>query len=725
MLKPLNNNKLIEHNGKKVDIFYIFISYYFTKTPKMKKNYFLTLILTLCFGMLSYGQGTETFANSNATTSYADNSFVGQDGVTWTYVASRDANADANNSGISLPALMLRRVSSGSKITSSAISGGIGDFSVKLYKGFTGGGDRQVELFINGVSQGTSTPFDDFSEHVFSVSGINVTGDIVIEIVNITSKQVIIDDITWTAASSDPSISITAPANNTVYPSTTTEVPVTLNVSNFTLSGDNGAGMTDNSGDGYIKATLQETGEADEITSFFTTTPTPITVVPGRSYTATVELVDNAGASLSPQAMASVSFSVEYPCDLTLGTITTTCDALTSGTDTFTGSIAFTGGNTGVTYTITAPAGVTVGGDDPDTAATGTITFSGMTEGMDYDINITGGSGSSCDHDRTLYSPSCIAFPIVDTFNYTAGSNLTDSSDWFEAFSGDDIAVVASTMGNPYGPTEFPEPTGNMLSFDGSGKEAYRFFNDTGSGKIFASFLFTVTDISMQQASGGYFVILAEPGGSYRTRLWLKPNAGDNTKYEVGLSVGSSSASVVYDGILHEPGEEIFAVVSYDFSNDTASLWIDPDPATFNTANPPVATATQVATANDIPSNLGRFYLRQDDADETPAINFDELRISTNWAEVAPTAASASTKDNTIDGFSAYPNPVNNKRFTITTSSISEKNVKIFNVLGRQVFATKFSSNNKLVDISSLSTGVYILKVQEGSKIATKKLVVR
>ena len=54
------------------------------------------------------------------------------------------------------------------------------------------------ELFINGVSKGTSTPFNDFNEHIFSVSGINVSGDVVIELVNITSKQVIIDDISWT-----------------------------------------------------------------------------------------------------------------------------------------------------------------------------------------------------------------------------------------------------------------------------------------------------------------------------------------------------------------------------------------------------------------------------------------------------------------------------------------------------------------------------------------------
>jgi hypothetical protein len=140
----------------------------------------------------------ETFANSNATDAYADNSFVGNEGVTWTYVQSRNENGDANASGIDGNAIMLRRVSDDSKITSSTISGGIVSFSVNLYKGFTGGGDRQVELFINGVSYGTSTAFDDFDEHVFTVENINVSGDIVIEIRNITAKQVIIDDISWT-----------------------------------------------------------------------------------------------------------------------------------------------------------------------------------------------------------------------------------------------------------------------------------------------------------------------------------------------------------------------------------------------------------------------------------------------------------------------------------------------------------------------------------------------
>lgn len=153
----------------------------------------------------------EDFTNSNATVSYANGSFVGNNGITWTYVASRDENGDDNGSGINGKALMLRRSSDDSKVTSSTFADGIGDFSVKLYKGFTGGGNRQVELFVNGDSKGTSTAFDDFDEHVFSVTGINISGDVVIEIKNKLSKQVIVDDISWTcyAATLLPEINIT------------------------------------------------------------------------------------------------------------------------------------------------------------------------------------------------------------------------------------------------------------------------------------------------------------------------------------------------------------------------------------------------------------------------------------------------------------------------------------------------------------------------------------
>ncbi|MFA5670512.1 MAG: T9SS type A sorting domain-containing protein [Balneolaceae bacterium] len=141
----------------------------------------------------------ENFNNALLTASYANDSFVGNHGFTWTYVSSRDHDDDKNNSGISGKAIMLRNQATGSKITSSTIPGGIGNFSVKLYKGFTGTGNRQVELFVNGVSKGTSTPFNDYNEHIFSIDGLNISGNVIIELRNVTSNQVIVDDIYWTS----------------------------------------------------------------------------------------------------------------------------------------------------------------------------------------------------------------------------------------------------------------------------------------------------------------------------------------------------------------------------------------------------------------------------------------------------------------------------------------------------------------------------------------------
>lgn len=691
----------------------------------MKKNYFLTLLFTFSITAFTFSQGSESFANSNANSSYADNSFVGNNSITWTYVASRDANSDGNGSGITLPALMLRRSSSDSKITSSTISGGIGDFSVKLYKGFTGGGDRQVELFINGVSKGTSTPFDDFNEHVFTVSGINVTGDIVIEIKNTTAKQVIIDDITWTAPSTDPSLSITTPTDNQVFPATTSDVTVNFNISNFVLAGEVGdTEVTDGTGDGYILGSLVKDGVADGTKNIFSNTVLIENVDPGSTYVITAELVDNTGASLSPKVEASVTFSVAFPCDLELTSISTTCDALTSGTDTYNGSIAFTGGNTGVTYTITAPVGVTVGGDDPNSLASGTITFTGMSEGIDTDISIVGGAGSTCDFDRTLNSPTCVAFPVVETFNYTVGENLGDMPLWTNSNSGDEILITAPTIANPFGPGQFVDPTGNMISFSSSGQDPYIEFNQQNTGTIYASFIFTATEVaSLTNSNGGYFAVLTQASGSYKPKLWLRQDIGDNTKYNVGVSASSSGAT--YHTLMHTPGEEIFVVMGYDFTTNEVKVWIDPDPATFGGGTVPTETLKVIASGNDIPTDLGRLLIRQDSSTETPAINFDELRISTSWADVTPDGNTASIGENTIDGFTAYPNPVNNGRLTVKTSNSNKKEVSIYSILGKRVFTHQFTGNNKQIDVSQINSGVYIMKVIEGDKIATKKLVIK
>jgi outer membrane protein assembly factor BamB len=78
----------------------------------------------------------------------------------------------------------------------------------------------------------------------------------------------------------------------------------------------------------------------------------------------------------------------------------------------------------------------------------------------------------------------------------------------------------------------------------------------------------------------------------------------------------------------------------------------------------------------------------------------------------------------TMNGFKIYPNPVNNGEFYISTLSNGIKSVKIFDLLGKQVYSKNIEAN-EIIKTSNLRSGIYILKVEEDDKIATSKLVIK
>ena len=75
------------------------------------------------------------------------------------------------------------------------------------------------------------------------------------------------------------------------------------------------------------------------------------------------------------------------------------------------------------------------------------------------------------------------------------------------------------------------------------------------------------------------------------------------------------------------------------------------------------------------------------------------------------------------EGLGFYPNPVSNGKIYITSKSNIDKDVMIFDVLGKKVLQTVTSS--KEVNVSALSPGVYIIRITEGDTTATRKLIVR
>ena len=76
-----------------------------------------------------------------------------------------------------------------------------------------------------------------------------------------------------------------------------------------------------------------------------------------------------------------------------------------------------------------------------------------------------------------------------------------------------------------------------------------------------------------------------------------------------------------------------------------------------------------------------------------------------------------------FENLNIYPNPVGNGRIFISSKTNSEKEIEIFDVLGKRVL--QISTTTKEVNVASLSPGVYIIKIKEGEQRATRKLIIK
>ena len=84
--------------------------------------------------------------------------------------------------------------------------------------------------------------------------------------------------------------------------------------------------------------------------------------------------------------------------------------------------------------------------------------------------------------------------------------------------------------------------------------------------------------------------------------------------------------------------------------------------------------------------------------------------------------SSLGVNKNDIAGLSIYPNPVTNGTLFINSTTGVNKTVVIYDILGKQVLKTVTAN---AVNVSNLNGGVYVLKITEDGKTATRKLVIK
>lgn len=99
------------------------------------------------------------------------------------------------------------------------------------------------------------------------------------------------------------------------------------------------------------------------------------------------------------------------------------------------------------------------------------------------------------------------------------------------------------------------------------------------------------------------------------------------------------------------------------------------------------------------------------------------LFILISFSSFAQGGKPVNSQDTSIDGLSFYPNPASNGKIFIASKSNVAKEVAIYDVLGKKVFQT--TSSSKEINISSLSPGVYIIKIRENDNTATRKLIIK
>lgn len=122
-----------------------------------------------------------------------------------------------------------------------------------------------------------------------------------------------------------------------------------------------------------------------------------------------------------------------------------------------------------------------------------------------------------------------------------------------------------------------------------------------------------------------------------------------------------------------------------------------------------------------LPSNI--------DISEYDTVFFFCLQFSAFW-DASPftpfTSNNCSVLDVTdfsIDDLNIYPNPAKDK-IQFTNFNASSAEVRIFNILGKQVFHQP-KLTEKTIDVSQFNKGIYLLKVTVDGKSRTQKLVIQ
>ncbi|AXG72820.1 T9SS C-terminal target domain-containing protein [Flavobacterium arcticum] len=197
------------------------------------------------------------------------------------------------------------------------------------------------------------------------------------------------------------------------------------------------------------------------------------------------------------------------------------------------------------------------------------------------------------------------------------------------------------------------------------------------------------------------------------------------TMYLVSGALNNSATVLVAQ--IDETGvteEEPTAPAGEAYSTDINTIGDDWKAFNMNTFTYDIDAETTYYVKHVDEGTIYRLYFTSFEGSSTGNLSF-------NYKNISATADLEDLNSNVSFGF--YPNPTTDKRITLMydlKNSVAEKNtVTIYSVTGAKVFETEVTSNSgfytKEVNLSSLTSGIYIVQMQSGNYTESKKLVIR
>jgi len=89
----------------------------------------------------------------------------------------------------------------------------------------------------------------------------------------------------------------------------------------------------------------------------------------------------------------------------------------------------------------------------------------------------------------------------------------------------------------------------------------------------------------------------------------------------------------------------------------------------------------------------------------------------------APNPFTAIEKINSKDAFSLFPNPAHDK-FMIKCSQLNSQ-LEIFNILGERIYSAILYESENNIELNNAKAGFYIVRISDGEKVYSQKLVIQ